>query len=326
MKSFRIILMIAVSIVMMLHTTLKGNTIDWISLDEAQERQKLVAKPMMLFFYTDWCKFCKEMDKTTFSNEQIGAYINQHFYSVRINAEGMDTITWNDTIYTNPGDKERSTHDLARALLGHRLTYPTTMFLNQQYQFRFVVPGLVDIVKFEPMLVYVLEQVFLTENYEPFETSFIRTFRPDEDPPLRSLAETTPIITMNHEKKSLVTIQAEWCNSCKVMNHATFLDSSIVSLLEAFFDVSNLHISSQDTIYWYGKVYMPNPQGGLHPFISDFAGNQMMLPLILLFDEEGRLLTPLPRYQPPASLARVLRYFGKDLYKEMPWNEFLEQH
>ncbi|MFO7722642.1 MAG: thioredoxin family protein, partial [Bacteroidales bacterium] len=301
-------------------------TINWISLEEAQVRYKSVPKPMMLFFYTDWCKFCKEMDKTTFSNEQIGAYINQHFYCVRINAEGYDTLTWNDTIYINPGGKERSTHDLARALLGHRLTYPTIMFLNQQYQFRFVVPGMVDIVKFEPMLVYVLEQVFLTENYEPFEASFIRTFRPDEAPPLLSLAEATPIVGMPHEKKNLITIQAEWCNSCKVMNHATFLDSTIITLLENHFDVGSMHISSQDTIYWFGKVYIPNSQGGVHPFVSEFAGSQMMLPLMLLFDEEGQLLTPLPRYQPPASLARVLKYFGEGHYKLIPWNEYLEQN
>jgi thioredoxin-related protein len=303
-----------------------GQAISWMSLDEAQEQQKSVAKPMMLFFYTDWCRFCKEMEKTTFSNEQIGSYINQHFYCVRINAEGYDSLTWNDTLYTNPGGQERSTHDFARKMLGHRLTYPTTMFLNQQFQFRFVVPGLVDIVKIEPMLVYVLEQVFLTENYEPFEEAFIRKFRAEGDSPVMSVMESTPVSRMNHEKKSVVTVNSDWCNSCKVMNHATFLDSAVHALIDLHFDAAYLELASQDTIYWYGEVFIPDPQGGVHPFILNFSGNQLILPLMFLFDENGKLLTPLPRFQPPGSLARVLKYFGEDHYRAIPWNVFLEQH
>ena len=300
--------------------------INWVSMSEAEVRVAALPKPLMIYFYTDWCKFCKEMERNTFSNEQIAAYINQNFYCVRVNGEGYDTITFKDTTYYNTGEGKRSTHDFPKAILGERLTYPTTMFFNNQHQFRFVVPGMVDIVKFEPMLVYVLENVFLTETYEPFEAAFLRTFRPDSPELTRSRVEHTDITQMNQGRKSIVSFNAEWCNSCRVMNHSTFLNPAIRAIVNEYFEVASMHVASSDTIYWYGKEYLPNPQGGVHSFISTFAGSQMLLPLMFVFDEAGNLLTPLPRYQPATSLVQVLIYFGEDHYKEMTWEEFKELH
>lgn len=262
----------------------------------------------------------------TFSNEQIAAYINQNFYCVRINGEGYDTITFKDTTYYNTGEGKRSTHDFPRAVLGERLTYPTTMFLNNQHQFRFVVPGLVDIVKFEPMLVYVLENVFLTETYEPFETAFIRTFRPESPERDVSVMEKTTVADIKQGRKAIISFNAEWCNSCRVMNHVTFQNPAVRAIVNQYYETAAMHVASSDTIHWYGKEYLPNPQGGVHSFISNFAGKQMLLPLMFIFDEQGNLLTPLPRYQPATSLVKVLIYFGEDHYKEMTWNEFLEKN
>lgn len=300
--------------------------INWISMEEAEERAAKLPKPTMIYFYTDWCRFCKEMEKTTFGNEQIAAYINQNFYCVRINGEGQDTITFQDTVYHNTGTGERSTHDFTKSLLGDRLNYPTTIFFNNQHQFRFVVPGLVDIVKFEPMLVYILENVFLTETYEPFEAAFLKTFRAEGEITERSKAETQTIDKVSHQRKTIISLNAEWCNSCRVMNHATFLDPAISAIVASYFDVASIHVAHPDTIYWYGQVYAPNPQGGVHPFVTDYASGQLLLPLMFLFDEEGELLTPLPRYQPPSSLIKVLIYFGENYYRSMTWNEFLQQN
>lgn len=279
----------------------------------------------MVYFYTDWCRFCKEMDRTTFSNPQIAGYINQNFYCVRINAEGKDTIIFNDTAYYNPGGSEPSAHSIARKFLGQRLTYPSTLFISNQYQFRFVAPGMIDITRLEPMLVYILENVFLTEHYEAFESSFLHTYRPETPDPPKSLLEATSVQQWQKKRKTMISLYAEWCNSCRVMNHDIFLDSGVAALTSAYFNASAMHVMLKDTIFWYNEVFPPNPQGGVHSFITHFAGNQLLLPLILLFDEEGKLLTPLPRYQPAASLTKVLRYFGENHHLKMTWEEFLGQ-
>src|SRR5690606_9084944 len=61
--------------------------IKWLSFDEVTE---LTAKePKMIFVkvYTDWCGWCKKMDKETFTDTQVIDYINESFYAVKMNAE-----------------------------------------------------------------------------------------------------------------------------------------------------------------------------------------------------------------------------------------------
>lgn len=37
--------------------------------------------------YTDWCGWCKKMDKETFTDPAVIAHINKNFYAVKMNAE-----------------------------------------------------------------------------------------------------------------------------------------------------------------------------------------------------------------------------------------------
>src|SRR5690606_19508439 len=69
--------------------------VNWLTLKEAQEKNKTQSKPFIIDFYTDWCGWCKHMMRTTYSNPALAAYINQHFYPVKFNAEGKDTVEYN---------------------------------------------------------------------------------------------------------------------------------------------------------------------------------------------------------------------------------------
>jgi len=57
---------------------------DWDqALKEAQETQK----PIFVDFYTDWCGWCKVMDKKTFSVDSVGEYMNENYVCLKIDAE-----------------------------------------------------------------------------------------------------------------------------------------------------------------------------------------------------------------------------------------------
>ena len=60
--------------------------VNWISMDKAQELQK-VPKNIMMDVYTDWCGPCKLMDKNTFQNPDVANFLNENFYAVKFNAE-----------------------------------------------------------------------------------------------------------------------------------------------------------------------------------------------------------------------------------------------
>ncbi len=61
--------------------------IEWLKFEEAVAATE--ANPKMLFVdvYTDWCGWCKKMDKETFTDPAVIKYINEKFYAVKMDAE-----------------------------------------------------------------------------------------------------------------------------------------------------------------------------------------------------------------------------------------------
>ena len=73
--------------------------IHWLTIPEAEEQYRKQPKPYVFDFYTDWCGWCKHMDKTTYSDPVVVSFINRNFYPVRINAESADTVRFRNKVY-----------------------------------------------------------------------------------------------------------------------------------------------------------------------------------------------------------------------------------
>jgi thioredoxin-related protein len=67
--------------------SLAQDKIEWLTFEEAA--MKTANNPKMVFVdvYTDWCGWCKKMDKDTFTDPKVIEYINTNFYAVKMNAE-----------------------------------------------------------------------------------------------------------------------------------------------------------------------------------------------------------------------------------------------
>lgn len=92
----------------------------WLKYDEGLELAMKTEKPILVDFYTDWCRFCKKMDKETFSDNMIAEFLNENFVMVKVNAESKNTVK------TDEGTV--SERQLARTF-GVR-GYPTYWFLK----------------------------------------------------------------------------------------------------------------------------------------------------------------------------------------------------
>ena len=62
-------------------------TLKWYTWEEAVELNKTKPKKMFVDVYTDWCGWCKKMDKSTFADPAVAAYLAENFYPVKLNAE-----------------------------------------------------------------------------------------------------------------------------------------------------------------------------------------------------------------------------------------------
>lgn len=149
--------------------------IEWISISEAFARNKNYPKKKIIVdFFTDWCGWCKRMDAATYTHPQIIKYINANFWAVKFDAETKDTIKIDNTVYTNPNPSmKRSVHPLAANLLNNKMSYPTTLFLNESNNPITTVPGYFGPKDFEVVLKYIGNNEYLKMTYDQFRNQFV---------------------------------------------------------------------------------------------------------------------------------------------------------
>ena len=59
-------------------------TTDW---DKAMATAKAEKKPMIIDFYTDWCRWCKKLDKETYAAPEIQKRLKEGWVGVKVNPE-----------------------------------------------------------------------------------------------------------------------------------------------------------------------------------------------------------------------------------------------
>lgn len=146
--------------------------VNWVSIEEAEKLNKENPRKLMVDVYTDWCGWCKKMDKETFSHPVIAKFINENFYAVKLNAEGKNEINFNGTTYKFIAQGSRGYHELAAGLLNGKMSYPSIAYLNEDLQLLGAVPGYKSPATIEPLLNYISENKFNTQSLEEYQKNF----------------------------------------------------------------------------------------------------------------------------------------------------------
>ena len=64
------------------------SSIDWhYSAEQAFSQAAEQKLPVLVYLYTDWCTYCRQMDRTTFSNPTIVSQMATDYVWLRLNAE-----------------------------------------------------------------------------------------------------------------------------------------------------------------------------------------------------------------------------------------------
>ena len=164
--------------------SLSAQSIQWVTLAEAIEAQKANPKKIIIDVYTDWCGPCKLMDKNTFQNRDVAAYISKHYYAVKFNAEGNESITYSGNEFSNPNyDPEKkgrnATHQFTQ-YLGIR-GYPSLIFMSETNDLIMPLVGYQKPRQIELFLKMIKQGDYMIfskpEDFEKYKKSFIPRFR-----------------------------------------------------------------------------------------------------------------------------------------------------
>jgi thioredoxin-related protein len=158
-----------------------NSAVNWLTWDQAikqLEADKAAGKKGKKIFvdvYTDWCGWCKKMEKETFQQPKIAQYLNQHFYPVKLDAEQKADILFGGTTFKFIAQGNRGYHELAAALLDNKMSYPTVIFLNERVELMQRVPGYLDVPTFDCILHYLAEEHYLKTPWEQYQVAFKQT-------------------------------------------------------------------------------------------------------------------------------------------------------
>ena len=146
--------------------------VNWMTIEQAMEKSKTVKKPIFIDVYTTWCGWCKVMDKNTFSDPLVAKQLNDNFYPVKFDGEQKEDVVFNGNTYKYVGEGGRGYHQLAAALLNNQLSYPTVVFLDENYNLLLPLAGYRKAPEFLPIATYIGEGHFKKIAWQEFEKQY----------------------------------------------------------------------------------------------------------------------------------------------------------
>ena len=143
--------------------------INWLTWEEAQAKNKVEPRKFIVDVYTQWCGWCKKMDKATFQNSDISSYINKNYYAIKFDAETKTDIQVKDKVYKYIRQGSSGYHQLASEITFGKLSYPTIVFLDEQLNVIQPIPGYKDAISLERILKYFAENYYKTTPWKKYE-------------------------------------------------------------------------------------------------------------------------------------------------------------
>lgn len=117
----------------------------WRAWDAGLREAGKSQRPVLVDVYTDWCGWCKRMDRDVYSRPEIRDYLSSRFVTIRLNAESNDAARYEGRAWTSRSLASRF------QVSG----YPTTIFLRANGEHLANLPGYIEADRFLTLLRYV---------------------------------------------------------------------------------------------------------------------------------------------------------------------------
>lgn len=147
----------------------KSEEIQWITIEEAYAKTQKEPRKILVDVYTDWCGWCKVMDRETYKNAEVIDYINKKYYAVKLNAEQREAITLGSQKFEFIAEGQKGIHQIALALTNNQPSFPTTVFLDDKFQMIQPLPGYMKAKEFHEVITFFGENYNKKESFEDYK-------------------------------------------------------------------------------------------------------------------------------------------------------------
>lgn len=130
----------------------------WQNISQALEDAPKQKKLILLDLYTDWCGWCKRMDKDTYADSTVAAYLGQHYISSKMNPEKDGKVSYKGEEFTQK--------EFGQALGVN--SYPSTAFFNEKGELLTIVPGYIGAKEFLQILKFFGDGAYLNTTWEEY--------------------------------------------------------------------------------------------------------------------------------------------------------------
>lgn len=141
--------------------------VEWKNFETAVTLAEKKPKPVFIDVYTNWCGWCKVLDRQTFAHPQVSEYLNEKFYPVKLDAETRDTIVFQDKPHFYL-DRYRA-NLLALRLLDGKMVYPSMVILDPQFNRLIIIQGFKKPDQLMPYLIYYGEGYYQKMDFRTFQ-------------------------------------------------------------------------------------------------------------------------------------------------------------
>jgi thioredoxin-related protein len=139
-------------------TTEEKENVEWKTISEALDQAPKTNKKIILDVYTDWCGWCKRMDRDTYADSAVAAYMQEHYIGSKMNPEKSGKLTYDG--------KEFTQQEFGQALGING--YPATAVFNEKGELLTVIPGYIKAAEFLRILKYFGEDSYLSMQWNEY--------------------------------------------------------------------------------------------------------------------------------------------------------------